>query len=209
MTITFPLSLPAVTGIASVVLRQNRAVAGTESPFTGDTYTLEFQMKRWEADISLPIMTRAQVAKWRAFFAKLNGMAGTFLLGDPTYQPQGACKDTPGVPLVKGSAQTGKTLAIDGAPNSVTGYLLEGDMIQLGSGSSARLFMVMEDADSDGAGNVTLTLWPSIVTAPADNSAVVLTSPQGVFRLAANATQDSIQPGPKYTPQQFSAKSDI
>lgn len=210
MAITFPISLPASAAqMSSITLRQNRVVGGTASPYTMEDYIVEYQGQWWEADIALPVMDAAKAAAWRAFFAQLNGVAGTFLLGDPVYQVLGAAKNTPGVPLVKGGGQTGKTLLIDGAPNSVAGYLLAGAMIQLGSGSSSRLFLVLEDAASDGSGNVTLTVWPKIVTAPADNAAVVLTSPKGVFRLGANATQDTISPGPRYGIQQFSARSII
>jgi hypothetical protein len=132
-------------------------------------------------------MIRANADEWNAWALKLNNREGTFLMGDPAAAtPRGAAKDTPGTPLVKGAGQTGNTLAIDGAPASVTGYLLAGDTIQLGSGSAARLYKVLEDADSDAGGNATLTVWPKLRSSPADNDAVTVSNAVGLWRLAAN-----------------------
>ena len=62
-----------------------------------------------------------------------------------------------------------------------------GDWIQIGTGSSRTLHMVMADANSDGSGNATLTLWPRVRSAFADNTALTVNSPTGIWRLTANA----------------------
>lgn len=89
-------------------------------------------------------------------------------------------------PFVNGASQTGASLVIDGASPDEVGYLLPGDYIQLGSGSTATLHKVLEQVDTDSSGNATLTLWPHIRTAPADNAAVTLGNTVGRWRLASN-----------------------
>jgi hypothetical protein len=60
------------------------------------------------------------------------------------------------------------------------------DYIQLGSGSSARLYMVLSDADTNGSGQVTLDIWPNLRSAPSNNDPITVVNPEGVFRLANN-----------------------
>jgi hypothetical protein len=101
-------------------------------------------------------------------------------------------------PLVNGASQTGSTLVIDGASPSVTGWLLAGDYIQLGSGASATLHKVLTDVNTDASGNAVLDIWPSLRASPADNAVVTLTSPRGRFRLATNMQNWSINESSVY-----------
>jgi hypothetical protein len=129
-------------------------------------------------------MTRASAEEWISFMISLNGMQGTFLLGDPfgaTARGVGT-----GTPLVKGASQTGNSLITDGWAVSQTGIMKAGDYFQLGSNSSSKLYKVLVDANSDGSGNATLDIFPSINTAVNDDSALTLASAKGVFRLSSN-----------------------
>lgn len=190
MTISYPLAMPTNKRIRSIDLRATNAVAYGSSPFTFAGQTFAYPGQMWQADISLPPMRRADAEQWIAWLISLRGHLGTFLLGDPL-----GCtaRGTPtGTPLVKGAGQTGGTLEIDGASNSITGWLKAGDYIQLGTGSSARLHKVLADANSDASGNVTLDIWPHIRTAPADNAAVTVSNAKGLFRLSSNEQAWSI-----------------
>jgi len=89
-------------------------------------------------------------------------------------------------PYVNGASQTGGSLVIDGASPDETGYLLAGDYIQLGTGSSSRLHKVLTNVDTDSSGNATLDIWPHIRVAPADNAAVTVSDAKGLFRLSSN-----------------------
>jgi hypothetical protein len=120
----------------------------------------------------------------------LKGQYGTFLLGDPNCKtPQGSARTTLGTPLVNGAGQTGETLSIDGLPLSVAGYLKAGDYLQLGSSTTAKLFKVLSDVNTNGSGQANIDLWPSIKTAPADNATVTLSNTVGNFRLSGNTQQ--------------------
>jgi len=184
MAITYPLTLPSHTGIQSITLRAVNTVGMSMSPFTYQQQTVAHAGQRWECDITLPAMNRADAEQWVAFLVSLRGRFGTFTLGDPVgATPRGSAG---GTPIVNGASQTGGTLNIDGCTASQTGWLKAGDYIQLGTAGSATLHKVLADADSNGSGEVSLDIWPFIRTAPSDNAAVVVTNTIGRFRLADN-----------------------
>jgi len=187
MAETYPLSFPTHTGIASVTLSAEDVVGINTSPFTLQQQVVRHAGARWSAAITIPPTKRVDAEYWNAFLLRLRGQFGTFLLGDPNAAtPRGSAATAAGTPLVNGASQTGNELAIDGLPASATGYLLAGDYIQLGSGSTARLYKVLEDADTNGSGEATLNLWPDLRSSPTNDAAVVVTNAKGVFRLNSN-----------------------
>lgn len=184
MAITYPLSLPSHKKPANITFRAVNTVGITQSPFTYAQQAVAHSGQRWECDVTLPQMSRADAEQWIAFLVSLRGQFGTFTLGDPTgASPRGSAG---GTPLVNGASQTGGTLNIDGCTASQTGWLKAGDYIQLGTAGTATLHKVLADADSNGSGEVSLDIWPYIRTAPADNASVTLTNTVGRFRLASN-----------------------
>lgn len=195
MTISYPLSIPS-TDIAKIKLVANNIVGISQSPFTAAQQVYKYSGQYWEADISLPPMKREVAEYWISFLLKLNGSYGTFLLGDPIGAT--ARGVATGTPLVNGGSQGGNTLVTDGWTSGVTGILKAGDYIQLGSGSTAKLHKVLDDVNSDGSGNATLTIFPDIRTSPADNSAIVVTSAKGVFRLTSGQTMWDINEASVY-----------
>jgi hypothetical protein len=48
------------------------------------------------------------------------------------------------------------------------------------------------DADTDGSGNATLTLWPNVRTAPSNGATVTVQSAKGRWRLAGNESEWSV-----------------
>jgi len=184
MAITYPLTLPTITGVQSVNFIARNSVGTTASPFTYEQQVFKNVGQRFEADITLPPMSRANAEVWNTFFIKLYGSFGTFLLGDPnSATPRGTASSSAGTPVVNGASQTGDTLNIDGVPTSQTGYLKAGDYIQLGTTSNARIYKVLDDADSNGSGEVALTIYPDLRSSPSDGATVVVSSAVGLFRL--------------------------
>lgn len=179
MALTFPLSIPTTIGIESIELRAVNAVATSQSPFTYKQQIVAHQGQRWEASVTIPAMRRDLMAPWKAFLTSLKGQQGTFLLGDPDYAdgPQG----TVSACTLSGAAGD------ESVTVTMTGSLLAGDYIQLGSGSSARLHQVL----ADQTGNGTLEIWPALRGAYTD-AAVTFAAPKGVFRLASNVSSWSI-----------------
>ena len=195
MAVTYPLSLPDTTSVQAMRIDPRSAVAITVSPFTGQQVVYAHQLMLWSFELVLRRLPRADAEPWLAFIMALNGREGTFLFGDPHGQtPRGTASSTPGTPLVNGASQTGRTLAIDGCPNDATGYLELGDWIQLGSGSAARLYKNVTQADTNGSGEVTLDIWPRLYTSPGAGDPVTVSATEGVFRQQDNTPNINIDP---------------
>lgn len=187
---TYPISFLSHTGVRSVELRATNAVIYEMSPFTfaGQAQASSGQM--WQADVTLPPMKREDAEKWIAWLVSLRGQFGTFNMGDPSAAtPRGVAT---GTPRVNGASQTGEDLNIDGCTANVTGWLKAGDYIQLGAAGTATLHKVLADVDTNASGQTTLSLWPHIRSAPADNATVVVSDTVGRWRLASNESSWSV-----------------
>ena len=179
MAISYPLTLPTVTGIRSIELRASNAVAVSRSPFTFASQVHAYAGQTWSADISLPeINSRAEADAWVSWLVSLRGQFGYFMLGDPSH------------PAIRGTATSATVTGTSGS-DSVTvttvGTILAGDMIQIGTGADATLHKVLVDRSGSG----TLEIWPALRK---DRTAVALTltNAQGVFRLASNDASWSV-----------------
>lgn len=199
MALTYPLSLPAVSGRRQITIRQRTVVAVSESPFTLQRQVQVHQGQRWEASVQMPPMTRAQAEEWIAWGLALNGPEGTFLMGDPLGAvARGSAGVTPGTPLVFGAGQTGNALNFDGAPAAQSAYLLPGDWIQIGTGAGARLHKVLGDTaaaglgptTTNGSGQGTVLIWPRLRSSPADNAPITVAAAKGVFALPPGAATE-------------------
>jgi hypothetical protein len=179
-----------------IVLRAVSMVGVSASPFTFSQQTFEHQGQMWGADINFPTMSRDEAASWVSFLVKLNGRAGTFLLGDPRgASPRGTWA---GTPLLQGAhAAQVKTLTVDGFTAGATGK--EMDWIQFGSGASSRLHQVVADFTADGSGVASIEIWPALREALSDNTPLVFTNAMGVFRLVSNTREWSIALGQRYS----------
>jgi len=179
MAISYPLDTPTTIGIESIELRAINAVAVSQSPFTYKQQIIAHQGQIWSASVSIPSVRRDLAAAWKAMLVALKGPVGTFLLGDPDYvTPRGTIE---GSPTLSGTAGD-STVSI-----TMTGTLLAGDYIQLGTNSAARLHQVL--VDQDGSGN--LEIWPDL-RSTYSGEAVIYSSPKGVFRLGNSTTSWSI-----------------
>lgn len=177
-------------GLRSMNIRARNVVSVSSSPFTGQQQVYKHQGQWWEAEVTLPPMKRDDAETVAAFLIKLNGQYNTFNLGDPANtSPRGVGT---GTPLVNGGSQTGSSLVTDGWTTSTTGILKAGDWIQLGSGASSRLHKVLDDVNSDGSGNATISIWPDLRSSPLDNATITVSSPKGTWRLASNEVNYSI-----------------
>mgnify|MGYP003647377633 CR=1 FL=1 len=189
---TYPITLPTETSTqpTNTTFRIRRVVGQSASPFTGEQQTFRHQGEWWEAEVTLPPMKHAYAREWVAKLVSMRGVYGQMLLGDwDGRTARGTASSSAGTPLVNGASQTGNSLIIDGATASQTGYLKAGDYIQLGTGISSRLHMVVADANTDGSGNATLDIEPALRTSPTDNLNISVSNTKGVFRLTDNATE--------------------
>ena len=206
MTVTFPRPSPTAFGAADLSFGPLANVARAKNPWSFHDIVQVYDGAMWQGSLTVYPFDAAAGRGLAAWLASLgvyggSGPLGTFLLGDPSHPtPRGAAKDTPGTPVVKGAGQSGFALLVEGLPVSTTDYLLEGDYFQLASGATAKLHMVVEDADSDGFGESTLSIWPPLRSSPADQDPLVVSGAEGVFSLAAGFTPWRVRPARVYEP---------
>jgi len=132
MALTYPLIMPA-QGVRSITMRPRSIVARSTSPFTGQQQIQAHQGQWWEADVALPPMKQDGYADdIAAFLTGLNGIEGTFLLGDSSRKtPRGSIASYNGMPYFPGGTQSGMELIVEGLPAS-SNILKAGDYIQVG-----------------------------------------------------------------------------
>lgn len=187
MAITYPIELPTEAKVSALGFQPEAVVAAVRSPFTFSEEVQVWDGQAWQVTITLaPRRGRVLGAPITAFLLKLNGMEGSFLFGDPLGQvPRGIAT---GTPLVDGAQSArARVLLTKGWSVSTTNILRAGDYIQLGSGATARLHMVLNNVNSDNTGKASLDLWPALRVAVSNNAALTVTGCKGVFRLADNA----------------------
>jgi len=184
MSITYPLDTPTTIGIESIELRAVNAVATSQSPFTYSQQIVSHQGQRWEASVNIPNVRRDLAAEWKAFLTALKGPTGTFLLGDPDYATS---RGDVSSATLSGSAGD-ETVTV-----TMTGSLLAGDYIQLGSGANAKLHQVLVDQSGSGS----LEIWPALRSNYTSQS-VVFNNPKGLFRLTGNMSSWSINSSSAY-----------
>ena len=182
-TPSYPLTLPTVTGITTQNWAMERVVAVTESPFTNQEQVFEHEGAQWKATFTLPPMKKESAAIWLAFLMSLRGRRGTFKIGDQDRKTiQGTAT---GTVLVKGAAQTGNAINLDGFTASRANVFLAGDYIQINS----YLYMVSANVTANGSGEATVYVEPSLRTgieAINDNTTVVYSNTTTVMRLDNN-----------------------
>ena len=179
---SYPLTLPSAPAFQKSTWSLKRVTAMSESPFTGQQQVFDYGFALWQATLTLPPMLRPEAALWEAFMMKLHGRLGTFLLYDPDAKaPQGGVNTTA---TLDGAVAVGDfTIDIDTNNNNMTNVFKAGDYIQIGAAASAKLYMIVDNANSNGTGKVTVNIEPSIKAVGNDNAAVDYTIASGIFRM--------------------------
>jgi len=171
-------------------------VSASQSPFTLQTQVQGFAGQRWQVEMSLPAMQRANAEQWITFLLSLNGRLGTFLFGDPAgKQPRGSAL---GTPIVDGAGQTGGSLVTTGWQINENGVLLKGDYIEIGTLLLTRLYKVLNDVNADGSGDAVIDIWPDLQVSPGDSDPLTTTQANGLFRLSSNEMPYSINEAMHY-----------
>lgn len=157
-------AFPTTVGIQSMTMRLRSAVAMSESPFTYDQQVYQHQGVRWEAEVSLPPMTRAQAKAYEAFFAGLRGMSETFTMGNPLHT-------TTATGTIVSAASGATTLTV------TSSGIAAGDYFEVND----ELHIVTEVTS-----NTSIKIMPPIRTAITVGTTMDFTLPVGTWRLASN-----------------------
>jgi hypothetical protein len=202
MSFSYPLTMPSSPAPRTVKWSMAHAQGVAGSPFSYEKQVVGWGGEVWRAKVIYPTMTRDVAEQWIAFLLKNEGQLGSFYFGPPASEAGRGGWVGDG-PLVKGGSQTGNLLEIDDLTINQTARVKVGDWCQLGSGTAARLHKVMDDANSNASGEATISLKPRILTAPADNAAITVVNPKGIFTLLTS------EPSWSRDRQQFNLSLDI
>lgn len=170
-------AFPTTVGIQSMTMRLRSAVAMSESPFSYDQQVYQHQGVRWEAEVSLPAMTRAQAKEYEAFFASLRGMAETFTMGNPLHST-----------TATGTISSG-AVGDTSITASTTSGVVAGDYFEVNN----RLYIVTERTDASN-----IKIMPPLRDAVSVSTTMDFTLPVGTWRLASNEIGWSINQASLY-----------
>jgi len=180
----FPTSpAPKDASIGSV---QNTIVSVTTS---GRVQTRQIDGQKFSITLDYPPMSRSNFAPIKAFIMKQRARLNTFTVIPPTISnAQGSAT---GTISVNGALTAGTTTAsIDGMTVSTSGILKAGDYFRFTG--QEKVYMVVEDLDSDGYGEGTLTFEPPLRSDVANDVALVYDNVDFTVRLSNDIQEYSI-----------------
>lgn len=142
------------------------AISGKRQARTRNTQVWKFTLRTHEA------VSRSVWQQLLGFYNRMKGRHTTFTLTLPSSlaTPLGAGG---GTPLVAGASQTGGAVTTDGWPGTTT-VLKAGDFVQFAGHD--KVYGVTQDVTSDSGGNATINIDPQLLTSPANNAAITITS---------------------------------
>ena len=182
------LTFPGIRRPSGASYRLRGNTQTHRSPLDGTVQTLEMPGAVWELTVSWESLNSDDIRVLAAFLANLRGSAGRFYYSPASWSPRRATGG--GSPLINGASQSGSTLATDG-------WTASGQAMRTGDWLSyedtlfrRRLHMVTADTNANGAGQASLPITPPIRRAGADNGAVEIVEPSGVFRLPDDAAPE-------------------
>ena len=163
MSGTFPSSpLPSAVVVSSMSVTQQ------DMTHSGRRNVRQFGAQKWRLNCTFPsTLSRDQFMPMYAFLVSQAGKFGTFLFTPPDLA---TARGSPsGSPLVQGGSQTGVSVTTDQWPNN-TDIFKAGDVIKFAGHN--KVYMLTEDATSNGSGVATLVIYPPLMESPANNEAI-------------------------------------
>lgn len=190
-TFAFPSS--EVVPNAQRVISLANSGALNPSPFTGYVQTFGRSGSKLGLLLNFRDLKYDQAQLLQGFFLHLHGQEHRFSIRDHHYTQVGSMA---GTPLVNGADQSGYTLITDGwDPGN---EIKAGNRVSYVNGNGhSEIKIVTTDVTADSGGNATLSVFPDIHTAPANNAAIQVTAANvlGTWKLAPGAIEFSGEPG--------------
>lgn len=176
MALSYPLAMPSSPTFREVTYVPMTVVGAKRSPFTGQRQTYVWPGQWWAIKAVLPpIKDDSEADAWIAWKLGLNGQQGTFNLGPSTRKtPRSTWAGS--VQIGAGVTALSTTVVFQGG----SGTPAVGDWFQVGT-------VLHRVVQVNSATNV--DVWPRTRSAYAQTTAVVISSPKGLFCLADNDMQ--------------------
>jgi len=170
-----PATFPTINGstiIESMSMRIKTSTVTTMSPFSYQQQTQDFGGRLWEAEVTIRPLTHTEALQFDAFIQGLNGTVGTFYMGNPLMTQSHSTSVTVNGAHLAGDTTINVTSANQGAVVPAGHHIAIGD----------HLYVTLSQIPKNQ--NNTITITPPLREDANDNAAVVVTLPQGTWRLA-------------------------
>jgi hypothetical protein len=177
------IAFPTLSTPTKITRRPVNSVAVSESIFTKQPQKQVFDAKLYTLDLEYPtIADIAARSEMEVFIMLMGGQENTTLVPDHIRTTTEGVAT--GTPLVNGASQTGGVVITDGWTINQSPIIKLGDKIQIGNYS----YTVTADANSDGSGNATLSIYPNLRVSPATNDPIITSNSATLCRMTTNDT---------------------
>lgn len=151
----------------------SRSVFGSQS--------IESGAPLWTAEIDIKPLMESEAGLWKATMLKLRGQTNQLELWDVRRPaPLGTMRG--GLVLADDAAQGDETITIAGGAGQAGATLLQGDMLQLGSGETQQVIILTENGTADVSGDIQVTFQAPLRNAFSAGATVVYDRPKALFR---------------------------
>jgi hypothetical protein len=185
-----PSSFPTIDGktlIEKMAIRLKTSTVTSVSPYTYQQQTQDFGGRMWEAEVTIRQLTHTEAMQFDAFLTALDGVTGTFYLGNPLMTHSASTSVT-----INGAQSAGDTTVAVTSANTGAAVPV-GHHIEIGG----HLHMTLTEIPKNA--NTTITITPPLREDVADDDAVTVNAPQGTWRLSDPETQYEISTAGKYS----------
>lgn len=163
------LALPDCPWPATMTPRLITGRADLRTAWGGLGPRLNRGASRYAVDIALPVLTYQDAQEWSAIDDE--DATVTLLVRQP-----GLDTGAPGLPKVKGAAQSGSSLLIDGL--SAHYVIRKRQFLSITTGGRLYLYRAKAEVVADASGEATVTLETMLRVSPADNDVIELANPR-------------------------------
>ena len=177
-----PISMPTTPAPRDAVWKRVVKTGMTESPYDGKQHIQANDFSQWQATFSYPPMNYETAKPWLAFFAKLNGVQGTFYASHPDFRTSVANNGTLNANVNAGATTADVRLHVnDGRPS-------EGDYVSFGSAETQSLHIItgITPRISSDPELFRMTVAPPVRRTHFQRNVVNFTNPTGIFRMMTN-----------------------
>jgi len=168
---------PTLISLSHSLVRQARSRGGAQRWLIEATYP--------------PNLRRDELAPIYAFAVKQRGQYEIFTLIPPALWSTARGVAT-GTPKVNGASQTGRTVNTKGWTPNISGILLAGDFLKFNG--HAKVYMVTENANSDGSGNASIIIEPALLTSPANDEVIIVADVPFSVAFASDVQEFGLKP---------------
>lgn len=170
---------------------QRRFDVTSRSPFGAQA--LESGVPLWSAEFDIKPLQESESGLWKATFLKLGGQTNQIELWDVRRPvPLGTMRGTMVLDSAAAQGDTSVTIATDSGQASRT--LLQGDLLQFGTGVTQQVVMLTENATADVNGDIVITFQSPLRNNFDAGASVVWDKPKALFRRTEPDTNWNYEP---------------